>query len=43
MKIKDIVIITLATIGVICGAATGIVGGAGGIAGAATLIHVLVD
>lgn len=43
MKIKDVIIIFSVTIGIICGAITGIVGGAGGIAGAATAIHLLVD
>lgn len=39
--LKDVVIISGLTVGVICGAVTGIVGGAMGIAGVATVIHLL--
>lgn len=43
MKAKDVVIITIATFAIIGGAITGIVGGASGIAAAATVIHILAD
>lgn len=41
IMLKDVVIISGLTVGVICGAVTGIVGGAMGIAGVATAIHLL--
>lgn len=43
MGIKDVIIIALVAIGIVCGAITGIVGGAGGMVVAATVIHNLVD
>lgn len=43
MKLKDIVMIALVAIGIVCGAITGIVGGAGGIVAAASVIHLLAD
>lgn len=43
MGIKDIVAISLITCGVIFGACCGIVGGAGGMAFTAEMIHLIVD
>lgn len=43
MGIKDIIAIALITCGVIAGACCGIVGGAGGMAFAAEMIHLAVD
>lgn len=41
IMLKDVIIISGLTVGVICGAVTAIVGGAMGIAGTATVIHLL--
>lgn len=43
MKAKDAVIIAIATICIICGAITGIVGGAFGISAASAGLHLLID
>lgn len=39
---KDAIAITLITLGIICGACTGIVGGAGTIALVADIVHIAV-
>lgn len=43
MGIKDVIIIALVAVGIVCGAITGIVGGAGGMVAVATVIHNIVD
>ncbi len=41
--LKDAIIISGVTVGVICGAVTAIVGGAMSIAGVATVLHILMQ
>ena len=43
MKAKDAVIIAMVTLGIICGAVTGIVGGAFSFAAAGAGLHIAID